>query len=120
MARVAWAVVWASREEEKGVSFSGVDVFYAAPETPGAAKKWALKNAREIARLNGIMLMDPYAAMEELYARAVAANDAVGRRSESASRFGSDIGLQVLGSGVSWFDDNEEFDLKLPHSEFWM
>jgi len=120
MARAVWALHWADREEEKGHSLSQVDVFDAAPKTPACANKWALRVATDIAQLNGLGYLTPYAAMEELYRRAEAANQAKGRRTEPAHRFGSDLALQVLGHGVSWFDDNAEFELKLPHDEFWM
>jgi len=120
MAKVVWAEFWASREEEKGRSFGGVDIFYAAPEPPAAAKRWALEQARKLAEMNGLDPRHPYAAMEELYARAVAANEAAGKDSEPAHRFGSDLGMMVTGSGVSWFDDNAEFNLKKPYAEFWI
>lgn len=120
MARVVWADFWARREEDKGVSFSGVDVFDAAPKTPTAAKTWALDMARQLAEMNGLDPRHPYAAMEELYAKAVAANEAAGQDSEPAERFGSDLGLMITGAGVSWFDDNAKFDLKKPYGEFWI
>lgn len=31
--------------------------------------------------------------------------------------FGSDLAMQAMGHGVSWFDDHERFDLKVPHVE---
>lgn len=120
MARAAWALNWADREEEKGRSLSQVDVFYAAPKTPACANKWALKVANEIAQRNYLGTLTPYAAMQELYRKAEEANQAAGRSTEPAERFGSDIALQVLGHGVSWFDDNAEFELNLPHDEFYM
>ncbi|HYG24487.1 MAG TPA: hypothetical protein VEH04_17040 [Verrucomicrobiae bacterium] len=33
------------------------------------------------------------------------------------SQFGHYLAMQSLGHGVSWFDDHEEFDLKLPYIE---
>lgn len=31
--------------------------------------------------------------------------------------FGSDLAMQAMGHGVSWFDDHARFDLKIPHME---
>lgn len=32
--------------------------------------------------------------------------------------FGSDLGMQIMGHGVSWFDDHAKFPLKLPYNDY--
>lgn len=34
-----------------------------------------------------------------------------------AEDFGRDLAMQAMGHGVSWFDNHERFDLKIPHIE---
>ena len=34
-----------------------------------------------------------------------------------AEDFGRDLAMQAMGHGVSWFDDHERFDLKIPNIE---
>jgi len=34
-----------------------------------------------------------------------------------ADSFGHYLAMQAMGHGVSWFDDHEKFDLKVPHIE---
>jgi hypothetical protein len=34
-----------------------------------------------------------------------------------AAEFGSDLAMQAMGHGVSWFDDHARFDLQVPHLE---
>lgn len=55
---------------------------------------------------NGVSVVD-------LYHQALEADDIVDS-SELRSRFGSDLAMQSLGHGVSWFDNHEQFDLKFP------
>ncbi len=85
-----------------------------APETPAAASATALKAAESIERLNGCDL-------EALYSRATAACRAEPRgceaRTHTPEGFGSDLGMMLTGTGVSWFDDHANFPLKVPHVE---
>jgi hypothetical protein len=34
-----------------------------------------------------------------------------------AEDFGRDLAMQAMGHGVSWFDDHERFEIKIPHVE---
>ena len=38
-------------------------------------------------------------------------------REVDAEHFGRDCAMMALGSGVSWFDDNNEFPLEVPHMD---
>lgn len=88
-----------------------------APETPTEARDAALMLVGRIEERNGTALvcllamaakadgMDPYLDDFE-YPEGYAAE------------FGADLAMQSLGHGVSWFDDHERFDLKLPRVEF--
>lgn len=35
----------------------------------------------------------------------------------NAEKFGSDLAMQWMGTGVSWFDDHKKFPLVVPHTE---
>ena len=52
MARGPWASYWASEEEENGASFSGMDIYEAAPEAPKWAAAWAERLPFAITELN--------------------------------------------------------------------
>jgi hypothetical protein len=99
ISRGVWADHWAMEKEEKGASFSGVDIMDAAPRTPAWAKKWGKKIADEIVEGNGGR------SLEQLY-ELVAANGYPHDR----SHFGYHLGMQAAEHGVSWSDDT-----KLPH-----
>jgi len=116
LARGPYAIWWANRAEERGESLSGVDIYEAAPRTPSRAKKWARSVANEIDRLNN-------RSLDGLYDLARSYGYPHDRE-----RFGSDLGLQVTGEGVSWTDDvpgtpprgGREGIILLPHAEFYL
>ncbi len=79
--------------------------------TPRAAYKIADSLATEYEKLND-------AHIYSLLKRAAKADDEewpVG--SEYAEEFGHYLAMMALGHGVSWFDDHEEFPLKVPTIE---
>lgn len=92
----------------------GGDWYDHAPETSPAALECARKAAESIERLNGTSL-------EALFAQATEACKA-GRRCQKRTHtpegFGSALGFILTGTGVSWYDDHEEFPLKIPSVEF--
>ena len=109
IARGPWALLWADEQEEKGRSFSQIDIYEAAPKTPAWAKKWAREVADEIVKLNN------NTSLRYLY-DLVSANGFP----YDAENFGSKLGCQVTGHGISWSDDTDlpHDTIKRPYSEF--
>ncbi len=111
--RGVYADAWAMEEEEKGESFSGMDLYEIAPETPAYADKWARKTAREIIKLN-----PKFKNLTELYEFAKSKG-----YGNDAEHFGYHLGMQSVGHGVSWSDDaraGHHDDIKLPSTEFYI
>ena len=115
MARGPWANYWASKQEEKGRSFSGIDVYEAASATPLWAKKWAKKVADEIVRLNdkwGKTSIGGYAnSIRHCF-----------KTPPDYEKIGFWLGCQAAGIGISWTDDlpnKPPFTLKIPRIEFY-
>lgn len=110
--RAPWSDWWAREQEERGRSFSGQDVYDAAPgRFPRAAQLWGVRVANEIERMNGTTLA-------QLFAEAVQSG-----YPNDAEHFGADLGLQASGHGVSYMDDMPagapDF-IKLPYREFYI
>jgi hypothetical protein len=109
MARGPWANHWAAEQEEQGESFSGVDIYDAAPEAPRWAEKWAERLADAIVKINDTPL-------DHLFAGA----RAVGFPKDEEA-FGFYLGMQAVGHGISWDDDVRGSTLKIgvPSAEFY-
>lgn len=115
MARAVFSSDWANRQEERGRSFSGVDIYDAAPKTSSAAKKWARVQAARILQMN--KKLPSLTKLFELVQK--------GGFKRDAESFGAALGLQISGHGVSFTDDMPreaarmfEKTFRLPHSEF--
>jgi hypothetical protein len=112
MARGVWADLWATEAEEAGESFSGVDIYDAAPDAPDWAEAWAKKLAAAICHLNGDQKLD---------ALFRAAKEAGFPRDREA--FGYYLGMQAVGHGVHWTDDvpftNSKPKILVPSYEFY-
>lgn len=131
-ARVMWADAWARHEEqeieemegaEQGSCnlFGGRNVADLAPPTPQYALLEAARLLGKIEQANGVRL----AVIIEAARKACSAaecSDNQGRLCSAAipfeehqedfvREFASDIALEALGHGVSWFDDHERFEL---------
>lgn len=94
IAKGPWANYWAEKQEEKGRSFSGVNISDVAPKPPGWAHTWARKLADAIVDAN-------QASLEALYMVAVS----VGGYPHDEEAFGFHLGMQAVGSGLHWTDD---------------
>ena len=116
-ARLLFCSAWADLEEEQGANFACTEIFDVAPDTPVFALAAAECFCNQIKVANSLDGTTEE-AMEKLYERAVEANNKVNRRSEPPDRFGSDLAHMSIGNGVSWFDDNERFPLKVPYCTF--
>jgi hypothetical protein len=112
MARGVWASHWANEQEEAGESFSGQDIYEAAPDAPTWAEKWAKKLASSICHLNGDRPLDL------LFREAQQAGFPRDRET-----FGFYLGMQAVGHGVHWTDDvpfkNERPEILVPSYEFY-
>ena len=112
MASALWASSWADHAEEHGcTSMSGQRIEDIMPPIPEEAYVLAKKCADSIEAANG-------KSLAELFDDAVKADEADGLDSSGADEsFGSDLAMQWMGHGVSWFDDHAEFPIKIPHGE---
>jgi hypothetical protein len=99
MARGVWADYWAQEQEEAGESFSGQDIYAAAPDAPTWAEKWAKKLANSIIHLNGDVSLDT------LFKAARQAGFPKDRET-----FGFYLGMEAVGHGIHWTDN-------VPHSD---
>ena len=108
MARGPWSNAWAQEQEEQGESFSGMDIYEAAPEAPRWAERWAKRLADAIVEIND-------APLDHLFTAA----KAVGFPRDQES-FGFYLGMQAVGHGIRW-DDDVSTDLKIgvPSMEFY-
>lgn len=120
------------KRECKGHSFPGVELMDIAPEAPREAKYEAAILLGKIEQLNGVSLAvvvhrarvadcveDGTHKHEGSYLNQ---HDGPGEdrcKSIDVKDFGHYLAMQSLGHGVSWFDDHAQFDLKLPHIEFY-
>lgn len=112
MARAFYVDAWAQREEEAGRTkgWAGQNLYDLAPKTSRAAMQTAAKAAAHVEAINGI-------GLDALYTRAVMMPGSHDRNADPFA-FGSDLGMQMLGDGVSWFDDHPKFELYLPDVGF--
>lgn len=114
--RTMFVDAWARREEGNGTLPSGANPGVVAPATPPEAKMQAARLCGRIERTNA-------ATVEELLERAYLARSGTLASGSDAPRpsmahFAGDLALMALGSGVSWFDDEPEFELKVPGFEY--
>jgi hypothetical protein len=146
MARGPWANYWAMRQEEKGKTLSGMDLYEVAPKTPAWATKWAKNLAEEIVKLNR-------AAYEMLFVKANVkdyAGTAVGKYIKRQAiknikqhpvtigdllvpaiaagfngdpeKFGFYLGCQATEMGIRWTDDlrsQPSYKIIVPYREFY-
>lgn len=116
IARGPYAMEWAERQEERGRSFSGVDIYEAAPNTSAKAKKWGSGLADKIVLLNAKKFQDPSMSLEKMFEMAVAEGFAKDREA-----FGFYLGMQAIGHGVAWDDDisGSSIEFELPYAEYY-
>jgi hypothetical protein len=127
MARTLWVAAYMHYVDEERMEGRGKDLPYPrggenwddyAPTNPEGAYEAAAKLIEMYEKLNG-------KAIENLLKDAAKADG--GRKLSTPTRaldyaeeFGSDLAMEALGHGVSWFDDHKFFPLKHPfHFEAW-
>jgi hypothetical protein len=84
----------------------GGDWYDHAPTTPPNAYALAGELWAQLGALN------PGGA--GVYTLAARATEADGEECDP-EEFGRDLAMQAMGHGVSWFDDHEKFEIKIPH-----
>ena len=119
MARAAFVLEWANRMEEKGRSFSGQELMDVAPKkTSAAAGAWARGVAKAVVAANAPSLGVHYSHdLTGLYSRAI---NELGYP-HTPNRFGHDLAMQAMGTGVSWSDDTTAHHerIAIPSREFY-
>lgn len=124
MATILWGDSWAQHIEnaaEYGFSkpcqsLSGCKIEDVMPAIPKVAKQAAIRLAIDYRHSNeGLTVVD-------LFIKAYQANtdylltydeiEGIDDADEVLSRFGECLAWMAMGSGVSWFDDNEDFPMK--------
>lgn len=125
MARSFFVSAWIEAEEEAGRSHSGENIMESAPPTPDEYRLIAAKATGKIEQANGM----PFCALYSQACRADYGNEdayllslkaCAGeempeelRKShlEHLDHFGFFFAQMCLGSGASWFDSHEKFDV---------
>jgi len=109
---VDWYASEQERRQEEGlkanIARGGEDWMDVAPGTSRAAKKHAREYAVKLSAAN------KGATLTDLFAAALNAGG-----TGDARTFGHYMAMQAMGHGVSWFDDNPEFPIEVPHGEFY-
>lgn len=115
MTRFLYTLEWSNENEErrsegkKHVRIPGGSNIedYVPVRTPTRFKKEASELVAKFEEMNGV-------SVEGLFLLAMAADPGVGL--SEAEKFGQDLIYMSNGYGISWFDDHDEFDLKIPRS----
>lgn len=110
---IFWLHAWADHAEASGVSLSQCAIEDVADvptlDQRQIVDKHVNKLWTRLEELNGC-------SVDVLYQRAVEADGGV--ETEDEERFGGDLAWMSMGAGVSWFDDHQRFDLKVPYMEW--
>ena len=130
MANLFWWEAWAHHQDElheeglPHVNFVGAEIAHVADD-PSEIQRIDIENHVKAVRKK--IESANHAKLETLYKRALRANRKAAEENgtpyvpgsrASEDRFGSCLAHMSMGTGVSWFDDNEKFDLEVPHSEY--
>lgn len=116
MAEAFWGSAWADAMDEHGEGVGmGAQVMDVMPEVPEATKAFARESASKLCAANGVKTLG------ELLVRAAKADgcedpgENYNRFGTYARSFGSDMAMQMMGHGVSWADDHEDFECEVPY-----
>jgi hypothetical protein len=122
MARALFVTSWADEYEENGNRFPPqTEIMDVAPPTPREAYDQAWRLTGMIESLNRM-------GVYSLFVKALQADKALDEKwsvaelEQAEKRWGDEFGhylaMQAMGHGVSWFDNHENFNLKLPYFEY--
>lgn len=117
MANTLWAEAWARHEEEvEGCYYGGQEMLDIASEPTEDQVQgivdWVLDARAKTCEKNRVTWL------ADLYDQGCAADHANDMELDSPEAFGSDLGMQIQGHGVSWFDDHAAFPMELPYHEW--
>lgn len=110
-ARTLFCLEWADWAEFAGINLSGCEISNVAPPTPPNYVANAAYLIGQIVAMNTDRGDARSLVQKAVEADNMLMEDWSGHNSE---HFGSDLAMMALGHGVSWFDDHNKFDLKLP------
>lgn len=117
MARTLWGSAWADYQEQVLGRPPRGEILDLAPDTPLEVTLAAYYFAGQLKQANSrnmhFLLRDAFAADLK---RPITEHDVLS--DEYAREFGSDLAMMLIGSGVSWFDDHEKFELRMPLVEW--
>lgn len=120
-ARARYVTALADRAEELGEGVPpGEDWMDHAPETSDEARKWAEELWTDIVAHNpmglpaGTPLLD---AIEEIWNEVAAKSDIDPSTNGDQERFGHDIAMEAMGTGVAWSDNHKDHDLDVPYHD---
>ena len=123
MQEILWGSAWADHVEAvQCQSLSGCDITEVMPKIPKQVAGMCQRIAGHIEQANGsclIMLLYKAAQVDgkfpENHSEDPNFNGWDYIDSDYAERFGNCLMYGSQGAGVSWFDDHEQFDLKIPY-----
>lgn len=130
MANLFWWYAWSNRQDElhedglEHANLSGAEIASIADDPDDVQRVEVEAHTRKVAKA---IEKKNHAKLATLYKHAIAANRKAsedngtpyspGERA-SEDQFGSCLAHMSMGSGVSWFDDNEKFALEVPYFEW--
>lgn len=109
-ARTLFVSAWADNEEREGRGYPGQDLMDVAPPTTEEARTAIAELFKSIETMNR-------KPVEDLYRQALI-NSRKDDTDHWRDRFGHDLALQAIGSGVGLSDDFEKHGVKVPYIEF--
>lgn len=130
MANLVWWEAWAHHQDElheEGLphaNLAGAEIAHVADD-PSEIQRIDIENHVKAVRKK--IEAANHAKLPTLYKRAIEANRKAAEKEgtpyipgarASEDQFGSCLAHMSMGTGVSWFDDNEKFDLEVPYSEY--
>lgn len=117
IAEILWGDGWSRHVEDHGCErLGGRHIEDIMPPIPTEAHDFAAQWAKDVEQDNGKKL-------DALYEEALDANEHEGVGGtmndvrSSPIAFGNSLAYMMMGAGLSWFDNNADFDLEVPRHE---
>lgn len=111
-ARSFFVVAWADRQEERGITYPGQELFDVAPETPKKARETAWELLKELELKNKTTMFEAY---DQALQNAKLENTAKNRE-----EFGYLLAMESMGHGLSLEDHFPDHGLEVPEMEFYL
>jgi hypothetical protein len=130
MANLFWWSAWADRQDElreEGLESANLVATEISQVADDPTEQQRIEVKAHVAKVAKAIEKANHAKLPTLYKRAIKANHDAAKKDgtpyipgprASEDQFGSTLAHSSMGSGVSWFDDNEKFDLKMPYFEW--